>query len=102
LSTIEFKFFCFKSFKKKSWSKFLKLLYSTRFFQIFQHILLTLRSLNTFVNAGWYISLMSDALVFLHALHDYDSSRTIYSKLTVTSHLSLTHQSVVHSQNIRV
>jgi aromatic ring-opening dioxygenase LigB subunit len=31
LSTIEFKFFCSKSFKKNSWSKFLKLLYSTNF-----------------------------------------------------------------------
>jgi hypothetical protein len=27
--TIEFKFFYYKSFKKNSWSKFLKLLYST-------------------------------------------------------------------------
>jgi hypothetical protein len=31
LSTIEFNFFCSKSFKKNSWSKFLKLLYSINF-----------------------------------------------------------------------
>jgi len=72
------------------------------FFQVFKHILLTIRSLNTFVNAGWYISLGSDALGFLHALNGYDSSGNFYSEFAVTSHLSPIHQSVVHPQKLRM